>query len=463
MASVPEERGLAPRELALRVLERVERDRAWADAVLGHEMERANLGVRERALAAALVYGCLAWRGYLDWQIDALCRGRSTRLKPAVRQVLRLGLFQLLFLDRIPDYAAVSTTVELAGKRIPWARGLVNALLRRAVREGPRAEIPVAHGDPASHLSVRYSHPKWLVSLWLAESRSLGLSGTEELASLLAANNRPAPTVLRVPVGEREGWIAKLCGAGVGARGGRYSPQAVVLEGRLDLPFIKRVCGEGIVIQAEASQLVAYALAPARASSILDACAGPGGKATHIAELAAKNGRVVALDARKGAGRRVAELASRLGTSNLHTVIGDARRAAELFARSSFDRVLVDAPCSGLGTLRTHPELRWRRTPEAIAGLARLQRDILDGVANVVRPDGILLYATCTLVRAENEDVVRAFLETHPEFRLEDPRADLPEPARLLVGADGVFRTFPHRHDLEGFFAVRLRRRAERP
>lgn len=462
MAGVSEERGLASRELALRVLERVERDCAWADAVLGHEMERANLAARERALAAALVYGCLAWRGYLDWQIDSLCRGRSNRLNAAVRQMLRLGLFQLLFLDRIPDYAAVSTTVELAGKKIPWARALVNALLRRVVREGAKAEIPEEDADPASHLSLRYSHPKWLVSLWLSESRSLGLSGTEELASLLAANNRPAPTVLRVPVGRREASIEKLSRAGVGARGGRYSPQAVVLEGRLDLPFIRRVCGEGIVIQAEASQLIAYALAPIRASSILDACAGPGGKTTHIAELVGKNGRVVALDARKGAGGRVAELARRLGISNLDTVIGDARRVAEMFSRSSFDRVLVDAPCSGLGTLRSHPELRWRRTPEAIAGLARLQREILEGVAKVVRPDGILLYATCTLVGAENDEVVRTFLEAHPEFRLDDPRADLPEPARPLVGEDGVFRTFPHRHDLEGFFAVRFRRRAGR-
>jgi 16S rRNA (cytosine967-C5)-methyltransferase len=280
----------------------------------------------------------------------------------------------------------------------------------------------------------------------------------EELPALLAGHNRPGRVALRANTARvAPGALAvELAAAGVAVAPGRFAPEGLVVEraaGRLrTLPAFR---AGRFSYQGEASQLVTLLLGLAPGDRVLDACAAPGGKTLHAATLAGDGGRVVALDVQPAGARRIAAGAARLGIGTVSVAVADARRPP---LRGAFDAVLVDAPCSGLGTLRRHPELRWRRQPEDLARLAVLQRALLGGVAPLVRTGGVLVYAVCTPMRIETDDVVADFLAAHPAFVLEPAGAFLPAAARHLVTPAGALRTWPHRHDLDAFFAVRLRR-----
>jgi 16S rRNA (cytosine967-C5)-methyltransferase len=435
------------RALALEVLVRVETTEAFADVLLGDRLASVRLGALDQALATRLVYGTLAWQGRLDHHLEALLRTPVAALDPVVRAALRLGLYQLLFLDRVPAYAAVDASVRLARRVGVGAAGLVNAVLRRAAALG-RAGLPLPDPllDPLGRLAIEFSHPRWLVERWAAEF------GGDELPRLLAANNVRSPTTLRTNRlrTTREALLAELKAAGVAATASRWAADAVVAaRGGARLRQLP-AWGEGrFAFQSEAAQLVVPLISPAPGMRLLDACAAPGGKAVQAAALFGGGGLVLALDRRPGGVRRIRAEAVRQGAGRVLALAGDARRPP---LAGGFDAILVDAPCSGLGTLRRHPELRWRRRPEDIPRLAALQRDILAGVVPLVRPGGILVYAVCTLSRSENEDVVAWLCATHRGFAVEPAAApgDTATP-------EGFLRTFPHRHDLDGFFAVRLR------
>ena len=442
---------LAARLLALDVLRRVESDSAHADVALAHALDRCRLGVRDRGFATRLVYGTLAWQGRLDWCISALSERDSATLDPETRRVLRLGIYQIAVLDRVPPHAAVGTSVDLAKRLAPAAAGLVNAVLRRAAREARDVALPDPVMEPVRHLAVAFSHPEWLVARWRARFPDA------ELRALLAVDNEAAPTVLRAARGTREELMATLEHAGAVAHPGRFAPDALVVES--SDPHVLPGFAEGrFSVQSEASQLVALLVGPASGMRVLDACAAPGGKATYLAELMGGRGMVVGLERRRAGARVLARAARRLGIGCLSPVVADARRAASLLPRVRFDRILVDAPCSGLGTLRSHPELRWRRAPDDLPRLARMQRDILEGVTPLLATGGALVYATCTMTDEENDDVVRAWLGNHADLSVENARPFLPPTAGALVGADGALRTFPHRDGLDGFYAVRVRR-----
>jgi len=442
------------RRLAWRVLTAVEQG-AFADAALGEGLRAAALPVRERGLATQLVYGTLAWQGLLDRAIAQ--GGREPQaLDLPLRTLLRLALFQLVRLDRVPAFAAVDTAVELSKEvKRGAASGLVNALLRRFLRDGKRIALPPREADLAAHLAAACSHPRWLVQRWLDE---LGAAETE---ALLAANNTAAPTVVRV--NRRRATpaqlLATLAARGVAARPARYAQDALVVEpggDPADLPGYR----EGWwALQGEASQLVVCLLAAQPGMCVVDACAAPGGKATASAERVGDGGRVVALDRHRAGLQQMRRAARRLGLFNLFAAQADAT-ALPFAPRWTADAVLVDAPCSGLGTLRQHPEIRWRRTADDVDDLAGLQRRLLDAAAPHVAPGGALVYATCTISVPENAGVVAEFLAAHAEFAVDDPRPHLPAAAHELVDARGFLQTFPHRHGLDGFFAVRLKRRA---
>jgi 16S rRNA (cytosine967-C5)-methyltransferase len=437
--------GLDTRRLALDVLLEVETHGAFADAALGRGLsERASWPAKDRAFATRLVYGSIAWQRRLDWIADHWARPRSERLDPEVRLCLRLGLFQLFFSDRIPSFAAVDTSVELAKSRRPAAARLVNAVLRRAIRERPPSP---PEGRTAEELGIRWSHPDWIVRRWIAER------GVEDTARLLAANNEAAPLALRMPGDgvERERAKDRLAARGIVGRPGRFSPSAWIVDGG-GFPEPD----DGVVAQGEASQLVVHLLADhARAGQVLDACAAPGGKSSALAEIADRDGVVTAIDLHRPGLLRARELCEQAGIRSPLLARADARRPP--FRGAVFDAALVDAPCSGVGTLRSHPEIRWRLRPGDLEDLTARQRAILDAVEPLVRPGGALVYATCSLFRAENEDVVAAFLSSHSEWRAVDSAPHLPEPARDLA-RDGALRTWPHEHGLDGFFAVRLER-----
>jgi 16S rRNA (cytosine967-C5)-methyltransferase len=439
-----------PRRLAWQVLNAVE-DGAFSDAALGTVLAGARLEVRDRALATQLVYGTLAWQGLLDHVLATLGRAPE-QLDAPIRVLLRLAIFQLVKLDRVPDFAAVDTAVELA-KTVKGgvASGLVNALLRRFLRENKPLALP-PESDRTAYLALATSHPHWLVAHWRGEL------GDAAAAALLAADNTAAPTVLRVNPARAspERVLAELAGAGVAARPGRFAAHAIVLEQAAELGALRGWRDGWFTSQGEASQLVAAMLGVRPGLGVLDACAAPGGKALAAAEAVGADGRVVALDRAAGSLRHLRAEAARLGAA-VAVVRADALRPP-LAAAALFDAVLVDAPCSGLGTLRQHPEIRWRRRHQDLEDLSLLQRGLLEAAASHVRPGGVLVYATCTIARVENDAVVDAFRAAHPGFAVDDPTPFLPAAAAPLVDDAGVLRTFPHRDGLDGFFAVRLRR-----
>lgn len=440
-----------PRRLAWQILQRVE-DGAYADVLLGTALAAGGLSPRDQSLAVRLVYGCLAWQGYLDHLAGSFSKKGIGQLDVPIRCLLRLGLLQICKLSRVPAFAAVNHAVELAKEhRGGAASGFVNAVLRRAAREWQAVEIP--HDSPASKLAVELSHPRWLVEHWLAEY------GLDETTALLQANNEAAPTTVRI--NPRQATPAQvgeaLRGHGCRVTPCRYAPAGLILEATGALPALATHRDGWMTPQGEASQLVGLLAAPAPGSRVLDACAAPGGKTTHLAEAMDDRGTVIALDTHASGVAAIQRQQKRLGLTCIDAQVADA--TAWQAAPGSFDTILVDAPCSGLGTLRQHPEIRWRRSAQSIHALASTQSRLLAHLAELVRPGGTLVYATCTLVREENEHQVRGFLAAHGDFVIADPRPHLPPEAHELCGSDGMVRMQPHRHGLDGFFAARLHRR----
>ncbi len=386
------------RATALRVVRRVFEQGAYADRALRAEAE--GLDPRERALAKRLVFGVVQRKGTLDWIIARHAKGH---LQHEVRAALWLGLEQLLFLDGIADHAAISESVELA-KPGPGHK-VVNAILRKVQREG--VELP-SDATPQG-AAVRHSHPEWLVRLWWEQL------GAEETRALLVANNEPSEFVLRVNplVGIDETQLPP----------GRREDDALVLDGPFDLAGSHLFKDGAITPQSRAAQRVSRFLDPQPGERVLDLCAAPGGKTTHLAALMGNTGEIVAVEqhaTRAGVLQRTCE---RMKATNVTVVVADA---SCFQTDRPFDRVLLDPPCSGLGTLRSHPDLRWRATPEAIVELAALQDQMLAAARGALKPGGTLVYATCTISGAEER----------------------------LVG-DERFQTLPHRDGTDGFYAAR--------
>ncbi len=437
------------------MLERVERARAYADLALHAALERSRLADRDRAFATELVYGTLRWRGRIDFLLAHVLDRDLGKLQPQVLTVLRLGAYQLLFCDRVPSRAAVSESVRCArAAGLERATGLVNAVLRRLAASHTTTALPDLERDPLGHLTHALSLPAWLAERWIARY------GAPEAAALACASNEvPRRTVranrLRV---SREALLAEVRERFPNAAACRFAPDGIVLGRKGDPARDPAFLDGRFTIQDEASQLVVELLAPRPGEQVLDACAAPGTKATAIAERIGASGSVVGLDRHPRRIGLLARDARRLGLDNVRTITADASRPlAERLPLASFDRVLADVPCSGLGTLRRNPDLRWRLRPEDPARLAVVQRTILVHVAPFLRPGGVLVYSTCSFTPEETDAVVQAFLDDTPGFR-RTPRAELPPGLHPVCGADGALRCLPHRHDTDGFFAVRLER-----
>lgn len=448
MASPPGE----ARRIAFEVIERVEAHGAFADRALdGRLRRRGALDPRERALATELVYGTLRRRGTIDRCLGRQLHRPLARLDPPVLRALRLGAYQILFLDRVPDHAAVDASVELArahGK--PGTAGFVNGVLRalcRAVaREGGREALRAGAAED--------DFPDWLLDLW---GEDLAPAARDRvLRSLLA----PPETILRVNRGkaDREAVHDRLRAEGFEAEPVEGLPAGLRLVRGGDIR--RASCyGEGWCVQQDAaSQLVVEILDPGPGESVLDACAAPGIKTTQIAERLAGQGRVTAVDRNPGRLRDLAALCRRLGVQGVSAACADAAgRRLPFDPRLRFDRILVDPPCSGLGILRRNPERKWRAAPD-LDGLAALQGKLLEGAARHLRPGGVLVYSTCTLSRRENEAVVERFLETHPAFGLESAAECLPVILRDLCSEEGYLQSWRRPEAFDLFFAARLTR-----
>jgi 16S rRNA (cytosine967-C5)-methyltransferase len=432
---------------ALRILVRVEEDRAFADIVLEHALEHARLDPRDAGLCTELVYGTLRWRRHLDWRLGPHLNRPLDKLDPWVRSLLRLTAYQLFFLDRVPRWAAVDEAVSLAKlkSRKPGPPEFVNAVLRALTRATGPPPLPAL---PIEAAAVRCAFPDWIAARWIAR-----YGPTEAEALMLASNERP-PTTIRVNTLRitRDALAARLRDEELAeTRPTALAPEGLVVErgavGRW-AAFTEGWC----TVQDEASMLVARLLDPQPGEVVADACAAPGTKATHLAELMRNRGRIVAMDPQAARLKLVGRASSRLGIHIIEPHLGGAAALAGRW-RGKCDRVLVDAPCSNLGVLRRNPDVKWRRTEEDLRRLQDKQRTILAAAAAMAKPGGRLVYATCSLEPDENEAVVAALLEDGAPWRV-DPPDDFPVPP----DAAGYIRLFPHVHGTDGFTAIRLRR-----
>ncbi len=456
-SSPPAGRGLRValpvRRIAVDILNRIDAEGAYAEPLLDAALSGAGIAnPLDRGLLTELVYGTLRMRGRLDWIIGQLYRGDAAALETAIRNILRTGLYQLLRTDRIPPFAAVNEAVGIARNLSPAASGLVNAILRNALRKKDAIIWPDMAKSSEKAIAVLHSHPAWLVRRLLAKF------DIEETIAICRANNTIPPLTLRVNTlrASREHALAALANAGIAAEPSAFSNDGVILASpaprlRETVPYT-----EGLIrIQDEASQLIGRIVAPKPGERILDLCAGAGGKTLHLAALMENRGSITALDLHSERLRMLREEAGRLGASIVETRTADAAASLESL-RGVFDGVLLDAPCSGLGTLRRNPEIRWRLAPADINRFMQTQKLLLKNAAECLRPGGRLVYSVCTVEPEENEIVIGDFLRNHGDFRLIPP-ADLP-PA--LIDAQGYFRTSPHLQGMDGFFAALLVRSA---
>lgn len=445
---------IAPaRSCAFAVLRRAFEHGAYAEKAL--QAESTRLDRRDRALAMRLSYGAIQRKGTLDHLIGQLAERPVGRLDPPVQAALRLGLYELLYLSGSPDRAVVADGVELAKRNGRGGHGLVNAVLRRAAREGQAALLgSLSDGTPAE-AAVMHSHPEWIVRLWWERL------GAEDTRALLACDNEPGEVALRANtlVTDAGTLASDLAGASVSTRRDELLPEALVLEGALDIHDSPLWSGGAFIAQSRAAMLVSRVLAPSPEQRVLDLCAAPGGKATHLAALMQGSGSVLAVERNRARAGELERTALRMRASNLRVELADAELARPEGA--GFDSVLVDPPCSGLGTLQARPDLRWRVSPERAREMSSIQRRILDAGAQALRPGGVLVYSTCTISTIENEHVIASFLESHADFSLDDLAPELPafaDDGSSEFGLPGTVLTLPHRDRTAGFFIARLRR-----
>lgn len=443
----------SPRRLAYDILERVA-EGAYADMVLDAALSRSVLDERDRRLVTELVYGVLRLRGRLDFALTPFCSRPLHRLQPGLLWLLRLGAYQLLELSRIPPHAAVSSSVDLARELgFDKATGLINGVLRALQRGQDEIAWPPPEQIKA-YLQHVCSMPVWLTKELM---RQLPNSEARALAESLT---RPAPLSLRVNTlkTDPDSFAAAMADAGHQLRRGTYVPEVYILEQRGENPLPGNAEG-WYQVQDEASALIPHLLDPQPGQRILDACAAPGGKTTALAALTNNQAEIIALDKYPQRVELIRQGCERLGCSCVSEHLCDLTTPAEFLEPESFDRVLLDAPCSGLGVLRRNPEGRWNKGPANLKELAQLQRQLLKSVAPLVKPGGKLLYSLCTFSYGESDAVVEAFLQDHPQFELEDLREVYPHWAELMT-EQGLLRTYPHRHHgMDAFFAARFKRR----
>jgi len=443
------------RSIAYTVLRRVA-DGGYSDLVLDQELKQ-NPGIdpRDRALASELVYGVIRLQGRLDYALNRFCTQPFAKVEPAVRDLLRLGAYQLLQLDRVPPHAAVHATVELAkAAGLHRATGFINGILRTMQRQKEEITWPRVDKDPLKYLQHTCSLPEWLAR------RRLKADGAAEAAAWAEAMAQPAPLTLRTNTlrCNRDDLLEQLTEAGMQVVPTRYAPEGIRIESGA-AGNLTGFPGHLFQVQDEASMLISHLLDPQPGENILDACAAPGGKTTHIAALTDNQARITALELHEHRTELVRHGAQRLGCEKITAKTWDLREHPDFLPVESFDRILVDAPCSGLGVLRRNPEVRWRRQLNDLKEMAGLQMVILSQIVPLLKPGGVLLYSLCTDTPEESEEVVERFLKVEPSFEREDLRLSAPEEWQELFDDQGALRTRPYRHDgMDAFYAVRFRK-----
>ncbi|WP_204139803.1 16S rRNA (cytosine(967)-C(5))-methyltransferase [Halomicronema sp. CCY15110] len=441
------------RRLAFDALKEIYRG-GYADVVLHRWLARTSLSAVDRAFATELVYGTVRRQRTLDALIDQLGKKPAHQQLPELRVILHLGFYQLRFLTQVPESAAVNTSVELT-KALGKGKlsGVVNGILRQYIRRREKGDDPLTlPSDRVTALGIQHSFPDWLVELWL------GQLGEPDTIALCEWFNQPPAIDLRVNALQqsREALQQTFAAAGMVVKPLPHLPHALRLPPSVGA--IKALPGYaegGWTVQDASAQLVSTLVAPQPGELVIDACAAPGGKTTHLAELMGDQGLIWACDRTPSRLKKITQNVRRLQLNCIQTCQGDSTEITKFEGEG--DRVVVDAPCSGLGTLHRHADARWRQSPESVQELAQLQSRLLERTATWVKPTGTLVYATCTLHPAENEAVVEQFLASHPDWRIMPPLPN--EPAAAFARPEGWVKVWPHQADMDGFFMVRLGRR----
>lgn len=439
------------RQVALQTLCACERQGGWSDGVLKKQLAQAGLDSRDAALATQICFGVVQNRILLDFYISKFSNIPLKRMESKVVQALRIGLYQMLFLTRIPHSAAVNSAVEMTREscKNPRAAGMVNGILRALERNLDHLPL-IEQGDPVEYLSTLYSHPAWLVRLWLDKL------GAEEAAQLLAANNSAPPVTAQVNTCRisTPALLARLSEQGVEAQLHPWLPDCLILRDTGSIEELDSFKQGHFHIQDAASRLAVMAAGVQPNMRVLDACAAPGGKSFSLSVAMENQGEVISCDLHPHKRKLIQAGADRLGLSIVTPMTADAGVFKPEW-KDGFDLVVADVPCSGLGVIRKKPDIRYK-DPEPLADLPAVQKRIIENVANYVRPGGVLLYSTCTLLERENREVVEYLLSVDPRFVLE-PFA-LPDPVGRVE--DGMVTLWPHRHGTDGFFFAKLRRQA---
>ena len=442
-----------PRQIAFLALREVHRRGAFADVALDRTFRNSQLTDLDRRLVTELVYGSVRRMRAIDFIIDKLATKKSSQQPPELRTILHLGLYQLQYLNNIPPSAAVNTTVQLAKENgFSGLSSFVNGLLRQYIRLTDQELNPLTvtnYKSTVQRLGILHSFPDWIVEMWIEQ---LGETETEQLCQWF----NQSPTI-DLRINPLKSTIAEIETAfksqNISVSRIPHLPQTLRLNGSSGA--IQNLPGysEGWwTIQDSSAQLVTHLLDPQPGETIIDVCAAPGGKTTHIAELIQDTGTIYACDKTENRLKRLKENADRLQIKSIQIHTGDSRQFPEFIDLA--DRVLLDAPCSGLGTLHRRADARWHHTPENIQAQSQLQSELLANAATFVKSGGVLVYATCTIHPLENEAVIRSFLANNPNWQIEPPTIDLP----VQPSPEGWVKVWPHRNQMDGFFMVRLKR-----
>jgi 16S rRNA (cytosine967-C5)-methyltransferase len=437
------------RRRAYEILLRVETERAYAAPLISARGD-SELSREDRALAQEIVLGVLRLRLSLDYFIERYSERRIARFDLPVLLALRIGLYQIRSLGRVPRSAAVNESVKLVKySGAASAAGLVNAVLRKAARH-PDEKPGEGIADPLERASVELSHPRWMLERWKASL------GSEQATQLALANNAPPATAFRVNTlrASADEVFSDLDSKGITVRASELVPGGFVVESG-SARFVNEAARAGLIyVQDEASQLVSTLLEPRRGHRVLDLCAAPGSKSSHIAALTDDQAWIIASDLHPHRQRALRSTCERLGITSIDSIAMDATQPLPFIESArTFDRVLLDAPCSGTGTLRSNPEIKWRLETDDLSRLAELQFNLLERGAAAVAQAGRLVYSTCSIESEEDEDVVRRFLAGNSAFKVVRPNAGAD-----LITTEGFLRTFPHKHGCDGFFAAVLER-----
>lgn len=434
------------RGTAVKILNRVERTDAYLDKLLDNELRSGELPDVDKGLLTELVHGVLRWQNKLDWVLNGFSHGNFAKSEINVKNALRVGLYQILFLERIPHAAAVNEAVEFI-KRIRGDKpaGLVNAVLRNIIRNIEGIRYPDPAQDRVQYLSVVLSHPHWMVKRWTARF------GPEETEKLLTANNERPLLSLRINKLKVEPglFLRQLDLQQIPYHGSNHIDYFVKVKSFPRIGQNEMFRSGLFTIQDESAAFPCLLLAPKPGERVLDLCAAPGGKTTHIAEIMKNEGEVVAIDKYEVKLNFIRAACDRLGLKNVKCVVADASS----LEHEPADRIMLDVPCSGLGVLAKKPDLKWKRDISDVIKLTKIQYELIENAARLLKPRGVLVYSTCTTEPEENQQIIRRFLANHPEFTLDNAGQYV---SKDVVTPEGFVETFPHRHGMDGSFAARL-------